>query len=109
MASVWKIILHHVIFMAILPSGTGDQHLGEDLNRTEGSLGDLSVQLQVDQNMTDAEAAQMSHLLGGMKMMALGIQDETKAQIDNLDNLGESIDKATARLQNNTKQVKKMT
>ena len=59
--------------------------------------------------VTDAEAAEMGRVLQDMKSLALGIQEEQERQLQQLDLLSDSVDKANERIRTDVRKVKKLT
>ena len=59
--------------------------------------------------VTDAEAAEMGQVLQDMRSLALGIQEEQDRQLQQLDLLSNSVDKANERIRTDVRQVNKLT
>ena len=59
--------------------------------------------------VTDAEAAEMDRVLQDMKSLALGIQEEQGRQLQQLDLLSDSVDKANERIRTDVRKVNKLT
>ena len=59
--------------------------------------------------VTDAEAAEMGQVLQDMRSLALGIQEEQDRQLQQLDLLSDSVDKAYERIRTDVRQVNKLT
>ena len=59
--------------------------------------------------VTDADAAEMGWVLQDMKSLALGIQEEQDRQLQQLDLLSDSVDKANERIRTDVRQVNKLT
>ena len=59
--------------------------------------------------VSDAEAAQMAKILQDMKSMAVGIKDEQERQLNQLDLLTNSVDKANEKLRKNTRTINHLT
>lgn len=83
--------------------GTGDE--GEE-DSQEIFLPSSSTKRKV---VTDAEAAEMGRVLQDMKSLALGIQEEQERQLQQLDLLSDSVDKANERIRTDVRKVKKLT
>ena len=59
--------------------------------------------------VTDAEAAEIGRVLQDMKSLALGIQEEQGRQLQQLDLLSDSVDKANERIRTDVRKVNKLT
>lgn len=59
--------------------------------------------------VTDAEAAEMGRVLQDMRSLALGIQEEQDRQLQQLDLLSDSVDKANERIRTDVHKVNKLT
>ena len=59
--------------------------------------------------VTDADAAEMGRVLQDMRSLALGIQEEQDRQLQQLDLLSDSVDKAYERIRTDVRQVNKLT
>ena len=55
----------------------------------------------------DADLETVGDVLGNLKSLALGINQEMKRQVDSLDQLSESVDKANYRIEKSSKKVEK--
>ena len=68
-------------------------------------------QIQIDQSqvVSESEADEISRTLGGLKSLALAVQEETSIQNENLDTLTETVDRANQRLKDADKKIKRMT
>ena len=88
------------------------------LNVTDDSTGaSSSEQFQITGSavgqksklVTDAEAAEMGRVLQDMRSLALGIQDEQDRQLQQLDLLSDSVDKANERIRTDARKINKLT
>ncbi|KAL9967672.1 hypothetical protein ACROYT_G025953 [Oculina patagonica] len=59
--------------------------------------------------VTDAEAAEMGRVLQDMRGLALGIQEEQDRQLQQLDLLSDSVDKANERIRTDVRKIHKLT
>ena len=59
--------------------------------------------------VTDTDAAEMGRVLQDMRSLALGIQEEQDRQLQQLDLLSDSVDKAYERIRTDVHQVNKLT
>ena len=59
--------------------------------------------------VTDDDAAEMGQVLQDMRSLALGIQEEQDRQLQQLDLLSDSVDKANERIRTDVRQVNKLT
>ena len=59
--------------------------------------------------VNDADAAEMGWVLQDMRSLALGIQEEQDRQLQQLDLLSDSVDKANERIRTDVRQVNKLT
>ena len=59
--------------------------------------------------VTDAEAAEMGRVLQDMRSLALGIQEEQDRQLQQLDVLSDSVDKANERIRTDVQKIHKLT
>lgn len=59
--------------------------------------------------VTDAEAAEMGRVLQDMRSVALGIQEEQDKQLQQLDFLSDSVDKANERIRTDMRKINKLT
>ena len=59
--------------------------------------------------VTDADTAEMGRVLQDMRSLALGIQEEQDRQLQQLDLLSDSVDKAYERIRTDVRQVNKLT
>ena len=74
----------------------------------EDSIG-VPTREKNSKTVTDAEAAEMGQVLQDMRSLALGIQEEQDRQLQQLDLLSDSVDKANERIRTDVRQVNKLT
>ena len=74
----------------------------------EDSIG-VPAREKNSKTVTDADAAEMGRVLQDMKSLALGIQEEQDRQLQQLDLLSDSVDKANERIRTDVHQVNKLT
>ena len=58
--------------------------------------------------VSDGEATEMGQVLQNMRSLALGIQEEQDRQLQQLDLLSDSVDKANERIRADTRKVNKL-
>ena len=58
--------------------------------------------------VSDGEAAEMGQVLQDMRSLALGIQEEQDRQLQQLDLLSDSVDKANERIRADSRKVNKL-
>ena len=74
----------------------------------EDSIGVLTREKN-SKTITDTDAAEMGRVLQDMRSLALGIQEEQDRQLQQLDLLSDSVDKANERIRTDVRQVNKLT
>ena len=74
----------------------------------EDSIG-VPTREKNSKTVTDADAAEMGQVLQDMRSLALGIQEEQDRQLQQLDLLSDSVDKAYERIRTDVRQVNKLT
>lgn len=97
------------------PDDPGDQDLDSEMfylqegDKSEEDSTGVQTKEKDSKMVTDAEAAEMGQVLQDMRSLALGIRDEQERQLQQLDLLSDSVDKANERIRTDVRKINELT